>query len=105
MHSGHDIFIQGIEHKRRIILTFFCMEHQRNLIRQCAPLHYSTGKIEGDGLDCYYLWDFEATMGSNFLALPPSQIVMMELTEDAIFVEDFRNRRKKTGESTKDPDT
>jgi hypothetical protein len=43
-------------------------------------------------------------MGSNFLALLPSQIVMMKLTEDAIFVEDFRNRRKKTGESTKDPD-
>jgi hypothetical protein len=104
VHSGHDIFIQGIEHKRRLILTFFCMEHQRNLIRLCAPLHYSTGKSKGDGLDCYYLWDFEADDGNNVLALPKSQIVAMELTEDAFRVEDFSSSEKTKVRPTKGPD-
>jgi len=89
VYSGHDIFIRGIEQKRRLKLTFFSMEHQRNLGRQCAPLHYSKSKTKGDDLDHYYIWDFEATKGNNFLALPQSQIVSMELTEDTFRTEDF----------------
>jgi hypothetical protein len=103
--NGHDIFIQGIEQKRRLKLTFFCVEHQRNLVRQCAPLHYSSGKIEGDGLDCYYLWDFESDDGNKVLALPQSQIVGMELTEDTFRVEDFVDYRTTKAKSTQDPDT
>lgn len=93
VYSGHDIFIRGIEQKRRLKLTFFSREHQRNLVRQCAPLHYSKGKIEGDDLDHYFIWDFEATKGNNFLALPQSQIVSMELTEDTFRFEDFVDRK------------
>ena len=104
MHSDHDIFIQGIEQKRRLKLTFFSREHFRKLLRQCAPLYYSKGRIEGDGLDSYYLWDFEATKGSHFLALPPSQIVTMELAEETYNVEDFSNREKTKANSTKGPD-
>jgi hypothetical protein len=96
VHSNHDIFIQGIQQKKRLNLSFFSRKSLRNLLRQCAPLHYSKGYIEGDGLDCYYIWDFEATNGSNFLSLPPSQIVMMELVEETFNIEDFSNRRKVT---------
>ena len=103
MDNRHDIFIQGIEQKRRIKLTFFCMEHQRNLVRQCAPLHYSRGKIEGDGLDCYYLWDFESDDGNKVLALPQSRIVSMELTEDTFCIEDFSNSENTKSKSKKGP--
>ncbi len=105
MHSDHDIFIQGIEQKRRLKLTFFSRKHFRKLLRQCAPLYYSKGRIEGDGLNSYYLWDFEATKGSHFLALPSSQIVTMELAEETFKVEDFSNLGKVTSQSTKDPET
>jgi len=101
--NGHDIFIQGIEQKRRLKLTFFCVEHQRNLVRQCAPLHYSSGKIEGDGLDCYYLWDFESDDGNKVLALPQSRIVSMELTEDTFCIEDFSNSENTKSKSKKGP--
>jgi hypothetical protein len=84
-------------------LTFFCLEHQRNLISQCAPLHYSRGKIEGDGLDCYYLWDFETGDGNKVLTLPQSQIVSMEWTEDTFSIEDFSSSEKMKVKSTKDP--
>ena len=105
MHSDHDIFIQGIEQKRRIKMTFLGRKNLQNLVRQCAPLHYSEGHIEGDGLNCYYLWDFEATKGSHFLALPPSQIIAMDFTEGTFNIEDFSSFRKTTAGLTKGPDT
>ena len=84
-------------------MTFFSREHQRNLVRQCAPLHYSKAKTEGDDLDRYDIWDFEATKGNNFLALPQSRIVSMELTEDTFRVEDFVNSKKIRKQVNKKP--
>jgi len=89
VHSNHDIFIQGIQQKKRLKLTFFSRKNLQNLVRQCAPLHYSKGRIEGDDRDIYYIWDFEAIRGSRFLALSPSQIVTMELAEEAFNIGDF----------------
>jgi hypothetical protein len=103
VHSDHNIFIQGIEQKKKLRLTFFSREHFRKLLRQCAPLYYSKRQIEGDGLDSYYLWDFEATKGSRFLALPSSQIVTMELTEDTFNMEDFSSHEEMKVNSTKGP--
>jgi hypothetical protein len=89
MHRDHDVFIQGIEQEKRLKLTFFSRKHRRDVVSLCAPLHYSKGLAAGDEMDCYYLWDLEAAKGSNFLALSPSQIVSMELTEEAFHVQDF----------------
>ena len=89
MHRDHDVFIQGIEQEKRLELAFFSRKHRRDVVSLCAPLHYSKGIAAGDGTDCYYLWDLEAEKGSNFLALSPSQIVSMELTEEAFRVQDF----------------
>ncbi len=105
MHSDHDVFIQGIEQKKRIQITFFRRKNLQNLLRQCAPLHYSKGQVEGDDLDCYYFWDFNTAKGSHFLALPPSQIVTMELVEGTFNVEDFSNLGEVTSQSTKGPET
>lgn len=105
MHGDHDIFIQGIQQKKRLKMSFFSRKNLQNMVRQCAPLHYSKGQVEGDDLDCYYIWDFEAAKGSRFLSLPPSQIDTMELAEDTFNVEDFSNRRKVTSKSTKGPET
>ncbi|MHC4425609.1 MAG: hypothetical protein ACYSYV_05875 [Planctomycetota bacterium] len=101
MHGEHDIFVQGIEQKRRLELTFFSRGHGRTLVTPCAPLYYSKGRDEADGLDCYYLWDFEAIRGSHFLALFPSQIVGMELTEGVFSVEDLSRLSKATEKSAK----
>ena len=105
MHSDHDIFIQGIEQKKRLKLTFFSEKNLQNLLRECAPLHYSQGRIEGDDLDSYYFWDFEATKGSHFLSLSPSQIVAMELAESTFNIEDFSDFRKTTTVLAKDSAT
>ena len=94
MHCDHNVFVQGMDQKRRIKLTFIGGKNLQNLVKECAPLHYSRGQVEGDDLDSYYVWDFE-TKGSHFLALPPSRIIKMELTEDEFNIEDFSSRGKK----------
>jgi hypothetical protein len=105
VHSDHCIFIQGIEQRRRINIVFSGRKNPQNLARQCAPLHYSKGHIEGDDLDCYYIWDFEATKGSHFLALYTSQIATMELAEGTFKIEDFSSFRKTTSVLANDSTT
>jgi len=99
VHSDHEIFIEGIEQEKRLELTFFSRKHRRGDGSRtsravCAPLHYSKGPAGLDPnaeieLECYYLWDFGATKGSNFLALSPSEIVSMKLTDDVFHVQEF----------------
>ena len=97
MHSDHDVFIEGIEQEKRLELTFISRKHRRQVVSLCAPLHYSKGP-SGHGpnseveLECYYLWDFGATKGSSFLALSPSEIVSMKLTDDVFHVQEFYNQ-------------
>ncbi|OHB61192.1 MAG: hypothetical protein A2168_08650 [Planctomycetes bacterium RBG_13_50_24] len=102
MHRDHDIFIQGIEQEKRLELTFFSKKLRRNVVSLCAPLHYGKGPAGtaagvNDELECYYLWDFGTDKGSNFLALSPSQIVSMALTEDVFRVYDFSSQSKRAG--------
>jgi hypothetical protein len=89
MNCDHDVFVQGMEQKKRIKLTFHQAKNYRNRVRECAPLHYSRGRVEGDGLDSYYIWDFEAVKDDHFLALSPSQIIRMELAEGKFEIDDF----------------
>jgi hypothetical protein len=105
VHSEHDIFAKGVEQRRRLKVTFLGNERRRNVAGQCAPLYYSRGKVEGDGLDCYYLWDFEADEGYNFMALSPSQIISMELTDHAFDLDELNSPGKPAEKATKSPDT
>ncbi len=104
MHSDHDMFIRGIEQKRRVEVTYLSNERREKLLRRCGPLYYSRGKTEADGLECYYLWDFEADEGYNFLALSSAQILSMELTEDPFSIEEVSSSSKRSGRSTQGPD-
>ena len=94
MHENHNIFARGIEQQTKVKLTFYSKKHRRNIIRPCAPLHYSAGLGTGDDKDCYYFWDFEAVTGSNFLPLPPSQIVSMEQMQEAFRVDELAMERR-----------
>jgi len=100
MHSDHEVFIRGIEQKRRLKVTYLSDERREKLIRRCGPLYYSRGKTEADELECYYLWDFEADEGHNFLALSPGRIIGMELTADAFSIEEVSDLGKRPSRST-----
>ena len=96
MHRDHKIFIEAFEKKRIIKLTYFNRNNRNNLSKECAPLHYSKGKMDGDDLDSYYIWDFEAVKGDHFLSLLTSQIISMEMSSRTFNIDDLSSRRKET---------
>ena len=109
MHKDHDVFIQSVERETKLKLTFFSRKHASEVVSPCAPLHYSRGPAgfalgAEDELGCYYLWDFGAKKGSNFLALSPSEIVGMELTEDVFHVQEFYSLSSLAEKPAKSPD-
>ena len=90
MHSDHGIFAEGLALKKRLKLTFFSKERGRNVRKVCAPLHYSKGKAHGDGLDCYYFWDYGAGgAGNHVMALSPMEILSMERTQEPFDIGEF----------------
>jgi hypothetical protein len=94
VNSGHKVFIEGIEQEKILEVTFFCRKRRQEIASLCAPLHYSKGPVVSTKdaekeLECYYLWDFGAEKGSNFLSLSPSQIISMKLTEDDFRIQDL----------------
>ena len=108
MHRDHDVFIEGIEQEKRLELTFFSRKLCREVVSLCAPLHYGKGPASpATGaeyeLECYYLWDFGAKKGSSFLALSPSQIVSMKLTEDVFYVQEFYSLSSRVEKPAKSP--
>ncbi len=109
MHRDHDVFIQGIEQEKRLELTYFSRKHRREVERLCAPLHYGKGPAGPstggeDELECYYLWDFGAKKGSSFLALSPSQIVSMKLTDHDFHIQEFYSLSNPTRKTIKKTD-
>ncbi|UCE48600.1 MAG: hypothetical protein JSW47_00320 [Phycisphaerales bacterium] len=99
MHNDHGIFERGAAQCRKIRLTFFAGEPRRELISQCGPLYFSSGRADMNEPDCYYFWDFEAKVGRNFIALVPSDIVAMELTENSFSLEEIHGSRRRTEHS------
>ena len=96
MHSDHEVFIEASKKKRTIKLTYFNKNNCQNLSKECAPLHYSRGKNDGDGRDSYYIWIFEAMKGCHFLSLPTSQIISMEMLNRIFDIDDLSSHEKET---------
>jgi len=93
MHSDHDVFAQGLARKKKLKLTFFSRKRGQDVLTVCAPLHYSEGRTQGDGLDSYYFWDYGAgRAGSNLLTLSPAEILGMELAKEPFDIEEFTGK-------------
>ena len=88
MHRDHDIYVKAIRDKKKVKLTFFGNDPGDIGDGLFGPIFYSPSAM-GEDSDCYYLWDFERGASDNFLGLPPSQIVSMELTEESFDLVEF----------------
>ena len=104
MHRDHYVFIRSLERETKVKLIFFDKKHQKNKVSLCAPLHFSKNITGQDEQDCYYFWNFGAKKGSNFLPLSSSEIVNIELTDEAFETQDFHNQSKSTKKPEKDSD-
>jgi hypothetical protein len=79
-HSHHSAFAAGIDHRFKIVLTFFSKEDDCELVRTCAPMDYGPSRRAKDGANRYHLWDYESDEQMHVLSLLPAQVVSIELT-------------------------
>lgn len=83
MHIDHEIFEQGIQNTRKLRLTFYDDKRKFNFTRLSVPIHYRPPTAKGDSSDCYFFWITDSDTDRHILRLWPSQIVSMDLTEEA----------------------
>jgi hypothetical protein len=88
MLTENDTFIQAVKDKKKVILTYFSGQQQLHLTRLCVPIKFSSDDIE-DGSDCYYFWDSDADTGERLLALTPSEIKNMVLSDEMFDPADY----------------
>lgn len=83
MHQDHPVFIEALEAKQRVTLTFASKEDGgQHLVRACAPMDFGPSKIAKDQSDRYHLWDYDSDTTRHTLSLLPIQVVSIELTDE-----------------------
>jgi len=82
-------FIDSVQNKKKVKLTFFSKQDNCNLTRMCAPMDFAPSSRAKDKSDRFHLWDYESNEGNHVLSLLPAQIVDMEFTNIDFNPSDF----------------
>ena len=88
MHCDHDLFIKAVKDRRKLILTYFSGKSYMYITRLCVPVSYSSPDTAEDS-EYYYVWDPESDVGERIIALPPSQIEHMGLSDETFDPNEF----------------
>jgi len=88
MHTHHDIFMQAVKDRRKVIVTYFSGEYNLNLMKLCVPLHYSPPDAAEESA-FYYSWDSGGDVGERVLALRLYQIIYMELSDETFDPDEY----------------
>lgn len=84
MHQDHPVFIEALETKQRVMLTFVSKEDGGAAqVRTCAPMDYGPRARAHDQSDCYHLHDYDSADGPHTLSLLPEQVVSIAVTDEA----------------------
>jgi len=80
MHDNHDVFVQALRDRRKVVLAYFCPERGFGFTGLCIPVdHKPVGGREDSGH--YYFWHSDRVLGERLLCLSPSHIGHMSLSE------------------------
>jgi hypothetical protein len=85
MHADHAIFLDAIERKHQVTITFFDRKRDREQTLTCAPLDFGPLRGESGGKPRYQLWDMGAKRPPHnvtVLAEDMRAIVALEATFD-----------------------
>ena len=82
-------FIEAIQNKTKIKLTFFSKEDGYNITRLCAPMDFGPSRRAHNKDDRFHLWDYESDKKNHVLSLLPNQIANMEFTEESFDPAEF----------------
>jgi hypothetical protein len=79
MISNHAHFTQAVRDLKKVWIKYYSEADSGVLELICAPLSYGPGGGSGDGLNRYWLWDYDSGRSLHTLGLLPQQIVELTL--------------------------
>jgi len=79
MIPNHAQFIAASQEQKKVWLRFYSTADRGVLDRVCAPMNYGPSTESKDGLNRYWLWDYESKTGAHALGLLPQQIVELKV--------------------------
>ncbi|OLQ80550.1 hypothetical protein BIT28_15875 [Photobacterium proteolyticum] len=82
-------FVDAIQNKKMVRLTFISKENGQKLTRTCAPMDFGPRRLAQNQSDRYHLWDFESDHRHHILSLLPERIVDMEILGDEFSPSEF----------------
>jgi hypothetical protein len=89
MPCSKDDFIQAIHDRKKVRLTFFSQEDRCHLTRVCAPMDFGPGRKIHDGIDRFWVWDYESDTGKHTLPLRHERIQTMTVLDDVFDPAEF----------------
>jgi len=84
-----DIFINAINQKRKLRVTFYSFDDGRNITRVCAPMDFGPSRRAKEKNDRYHFWDFESDKANHTLSLNPEQVKTIEIMDEEFSPESF----------------
>lgn len=82
-------FVNAIQDKKKIRLTYISKEDGNKLTRICAPMDFGPRRLAHNQSDRYHLWDFESDHRHHILSLLPERVVDMEFLTDEFTPDEF----------------
>lgn len=82
MHRDHAVFMDSLEGRQKVELTFYSQDDGQNLVRTCAPMDFGPTRIAKDNFDRYHFWDYDSDEGRHPLMLLPDQVVSISALSD-----------------------
>jgi len=82
MHHDHQQFLDSIQEKTKIRVTFYGKEDGQQRTRVCAPMDYGPSRRAKDQSDRYHVWDYDSAARTHTLSLLPEQIARIEIMDE-----------------------
>jgi len=93
MHSQHEIFVEAVRKKRKILITYFSGTQNLYLTKLLVPLKYISSGSDG-GLSHYFFCDLESNTNECLITLSSSMVQFMEVSEDYFDPGDYISNKK-----------
>jgi hypothetical protein len=81
-HTQHALFIQAINTKNKLSITFHSAKDSADVTRIVAPMDFGPHARFKDKSDRYHVWDFSSPSGPHTEPLEASQIRAMKLLDE-----------------------
>jgi len=78
MIANHTQFTAAIEDRKKVCVRFYSTPDSGVLDRVCAPMEYGPGE-NPDGLNRYWIWDYDNEAGPKSIGLMPKQILDLQV--------------------------